>query len=411
MKRIPTTRTIRNLLLSGAACLALPFSAAALDFSGYYRDGFGGSAEGGTQACFKLPGAQSKFRLGNECEQYIELALRQDVLEFDDGSTLGVFGMAQLYNEYGHSLKFSDEHGYSRLSQWYAEWKDMPVLNGGNFWLGRRWYNRNDIHISDFWYWNQSATGFGFDEVPIGDLEYSYVFSRKDGQDQDPYVNRHDITVGGFEPNPGGELKVGVSYIQKPDSRDARSGWSTTVQHKQKGFLGEGNSNTLALQFGRGSGTGLSYTGDTTLNSTDKSWRLIEIFDWETGPRFSGEFSVLYQKDVRSDGGSLRWLSVGMRPVFGINDQFKVSVELGRDQVKAPGGTRKLTKFTVAPTWSPSGPGFWKRPELRVFYTYAAWNEAAQRAADPGSTLSETGTFGSDRNGATFGVQVEHWWK
>ncbi|TCL27173.1 LamB porin [Azotobacter chroococcum] len=85
-----------------------------------------------------------------------------------------------------------------------------------------------------------------------------------------------------------------------------------------------------------------------------------------------------------------------MRPVYAFTETFKLSAEIGHDQIKATDGTRKLTKFTVAPTWSLSGPGFWARPELRVFYTYATWNEAAQRAAsemDPESARSETGAL------------------
>ncbi|SFY20724.1 carbohydrate porin [Azotobacter vinelandii DJ] len=404
-----STAIRRRTPLALYACLVLTWQAHALDFSGYLRSGVGGSTEGGTQSCFQLPGAPSKYRLGNECEQYFELALQQDLLSFGDGSTIGVYSMAQLYNQYGHSLKFSDEHGFSRLSQWYVEWKDMPALNGGSFWFGRRWYKRNDIHMSDFFYWNQSSTGFGFNEVSIGDLKYSYVFSRKDNQDQEPYVNRHDFNVDGFEPNHNGKLEVGFSYIQKPDSRDAHSGWSLAIQHKQKDFLG--GLNTLALQYGRGPGTGLSYTGDASLNNGDKSWRLVEYFDWEMTPRFSGQFAVVYQKDIRPDGDDQRWLSVGVRPVYAFTEQFKLSAEVARDQIKASNGTRKLTKFTIAPTWSPAGPGFWKRPEIRLYYTYAAWNEAAQRAAAPESTLSDTGTFGSDRHGANFGMQLEYWWK
>ncbi|WP_372875826.1 carbohydrate porin, partial [Pseudomonas sp.] len=81
--------------------------------------------------------------------------------------------------------------------------------------------------------------------------------------------------------------------------------------------------------------------------------------------------------------------------------------------VEAEGGTRKLNKFTVAPTWSPAGPGFWARPEIRLYYTYASWNAAAQRAASElaaGSALSDSGAFGSARHGSNFGVQVEYWW-
>jgi maltoporin len=56
-------------------CLLAPLSANALEFAGYLRSGIGNSLEGGKQSCFKLPGAETKYRLGNECEQYAELEL------------------------------------------------------------------------------------------------------------------------------------------------------------------------------------------------------------------------------------------------------------------------------------------------------------------------------------------------
>lgn len=404
--------TFKGLWVLPCALFAVSGLAQAVEFTGYVRAGAGGTDEGGTQSCFQLPGAPSKYRLGNECEQYMELDLRQDLVKLADGSTISVEGMAQLYNEYGHTPEFTGDHGFARMNQMYAEWSDMPLLNGGSLWAGRRFYKRNDIHISDFYYWNQSATGFGLDEVRIGDLKYSYVFSRKDSVFQDPYINRHDFNVGGFQSNPGGEVEVGVSYIDKPDSRDAHSGWAISAQHKQDGFLG--GANTVAVQYGEGPGTGLGYTGDPTLDSSDKSWRVVEFFDWQLTPRFGGQFEVVYQKDTRADGDDQDWLSLGVRPVYALSEQFKLVAELGHDQIDAPDGTRKLSKFTFAPTWSPAGPGFWQRPEVRLYYTYASWNEAAQRAASrmaAGSALSDSGAFGDALHGSNFGVQLEYWWK
>ena len=392
--------------------MALPLSGHALEFTGYMRSGVGESVNSDSQSCFQLPGAPSKYRLGNECEQYAELDLRQDLYTFADGSVLSLEGMAALYNQYNHTPEFTGDHGWARMVQAYAEWSKVPALNNGSLWAGRRFYKRNDIHISDFYYWNQSATGFGIDEMKIGDLKYSYVFSRKDNYDQEPYINRHDFNVGGFQVNPGGELEVGVSYIDKPDSTDANSGWAVSAQHKQQDFLG--GVNTVALQYGRGPGTGLGYTGDPTLDSSNRSWRLVEYFDFQMTPRLGGQVQLVYQKDKRPDGADQNWLSIGGRTSYAFTEQFKLVGEIGRDQVEAPGGTRKLTKFTIAPTWSPSGPGFWERPEIRLYYTYASWNRAAQQAANllaDGSALSENGAFGSARNGSNFGVQVEYWWK
>lgn len=393
-------------------CLLAPLSASALEFAGYLRSGVGNSLNGGKQSCFKLPGAEAKYRLGNECEQYAELELRQDVYSFDDGSVLSVDGMASLYNQYDRQLTFQGDNGSARLPQLYAQWSNLPGLNGGSLWAGRRYYKRNDIHISDFYYWNQSATGAGIEDVLIGGLKYSYALSRKDNLYQENYVTRHDFNVAGFNTNPGGELELGLSYLNKPERTDAHSGWAITAQHVQSEFLG--GKNKFAVQYGEGSGTGLGYTGDFRLDNSSKRYRIVEFFDWQVTPRFGGQVEAVYQKDFRPDGGNQEWLSLGVRPTYAISEQFKLVTELGHDQVKAADGTRKLSKFTFAPTWSPKGPGFWTRPEVRLYYTYASWNAAAQRAAnefDAGSALSDSGAFGSARHGSNAGLQVEYWWK
>ena len=96
--------TINRGLAASCLCLALPFPAQALEFAGYLRSGLGTSVNSGPQSCFQLPGAPSKYRLGNECEQYAELELRQDLYTLEDGSVLSVDGMASLYNRYDLSL-------------------------------------------------------------------------------------------------------------------------------------------------------------------------------------------------------------------------------------------------------------------------------------------------------------------
>ncbi len=404
--------SLNHSICIASLCLLAPLSASALEFAGYLRSGVGNSLNGGKQSCFKLPGAEAKYRLGNECEQYAELELRQDVYSFDDGSVLSVDGMASLYNQYDRQLTFQGDNGAARLPQLYAQWSNLPSLNGGSLWAGRRYYKRNDIHISDFYYWNQSATGAGIEDVLIGGLKYSYALSRKDNLYQENYVTRHDFNVAGFNTNPGGELELGLSYLDKPERTDAHSGWAITAQHVQSEFLG--GKNKFAVQYGEGSGTGLGYTGDFRLDNSSKRYRVVEFFDWQVTPRFGGQIEAVYQKDFRPDGGNQEWLSLGVRPAYAISEQFKLVTELGHDQVKAADGTRKLSKFTFAPTWSPKGPGFWTRPEVRLYYTYASWNAAAQRAAnelDAGSALSDTGAFGTARHGSNAGLQVEYWWK
>src|SRR5690606_36608313 len=90
-------KTTKKLSLA-LALAGLPLSGYALEFGGYLRSGVGDSVRSDSQACFQLPGAQTKYRLGNECEHYAELDLRQDLFTFDDGSVLSVEAMAALYN-------------------------------------------------------------------------------------------------------------------------------------------------------------------------------------------------------------------------------------------------------------------------------------------------------------------------
>ncbi|MGO4770015.1 carbohydrate porin, partial [Acinetobacter baumannii] len=66
---------------------------------------------------------------------------------------------------------------------------------------------------------------------------------------------------------------------------------------------------------------------------------------------------LIYQKDEREEASNEQeWYSVGVRPVYALNDQFKLVGELGFDAVKRD-KTATLTKLTFAPTWSPKGKG------------------------------------------------------
>ncbi len=78
---------------------------------------------------------------------------------------------------------------------------------------------------------------------------------------------------------------------------------------------------------------------------------------------------------------------------------------------KGKGG---LTKVTVAPTLTFDS-GFWARPQLRFFVTYAKWDKGVSDALD-GNYNWDTNTItagGYSRSGSTdtvnFGVQAEVW--
>ncbi len=383
-------------------------------FHGYLRAGVG-TSEGHEQACFQLPGAQSKYRLGNECQIYSELEIDQKLFQFSNGMQLSAVGMASLVNDLGHAPTFHGDHGAIRLPQSYVQLTNLPGLDDMRVWLGRIYYRRNDVHINDFFYWNPSGLGAGVENIPLGHgLKLSYAMFREDYIDQPNYATRHDLQLSGVHPNPGGELQFGLSYIPSrgpilgSNGQDTHSGWSATVQHIQTNLLG--GKNKLAFQYGQGPGTGLSYTGTLTNTNQYKSLRFLDAFDWQATRDFGGQLLGLYERDIAPSGGSLTWVSMGIRPVYAITHHIKIQGDLGNDRVTPDNGpTRTLLKASVALTLAMDR-SFWSRPELRVFYTYAHWNKAAQDAAAPGDPLSTTGIFGSSRTGSTVGAQVEWWW-
>ena len=72
--------------LAVAIAMAISGQAAAVDFKGYARSGIGWTGSGGEQQSFQATGANSKYRLGNECETYAELKLGQELWKEGDKS-------------------------------------------------------------------------------------------------------------------------------------------------------------------------------------------------------------------------------------------------------------------------------------------------------------------------------------
>ncbi|AYN94821.1 MULTISPECIES: maltoporin [Pseudomonas] len=401
---------IRGTSAAFLACI-FPLTGQAFEFDGYGRVGIGGADAGGKQSCFQLPGAPAKYRLGNECETYWELEGHQELYKGADGTLWKLHGMASLYNVYDQSPTFSGDNGNVRLPQIWTSLA-LPELNGGGLWFGRRYYKRHDIHINDFYYWNPSGTGAGIEDYGLGDtgLRLSYAFSREDNIEQKHKANRHDINLGGIKANKDAEIEIGLSYIQKAGHvEDSHSGWSISAEHKQVNFFG--GENRFTVQYGEGPGIGLGQTGNVQADKDVKSIRVLESPRWQITPRFGGMLLALVQRDRAPNNAGQTWYSFGVRPSYAFSEHFKLLVEAGHDQIDPEeGGTRKLTKFTVAPTLALGGMGLMDRPEIRFYWTYAQWNRAAQLSAAQDTALSDSGAFGSQRHGSNFGVQLETWW-
>jgi maltoporin len=432
---------IALLPLAGAMAGLFASSALAVDFHGYLRSGEGSTTSAhGTQSCFQLPGAYTKYRLGNECETYAELQFDQSAYKGKGGAEFVYHGMLAYKSTQAQDFEnLNDAGNFIALRQNWVEAKGIPFLGGATAWAGKRYYRRNDVHITDFFYWDPSGPGAGIENVSLGTAaKFHYAIfrnARKFDQTQTVVLSgggstgiltgqgvtddtvaatRHDIRVSDIPMPGGGNLEVGLQLNQSDtDTRIAanqnrnHNGTAIVVQHFQGGVWG--GFNKIALEYMKGSAaSGAFGYPNNELDGNHKITRLVEMIQIQPNSSWSGMGTIVYQDDK----DNYKWWSYGVRPAYHINEYFKVSAELGQDRVKpsnlSPGdGTRTLTKFTIAPTLVAGG-GFWSRPEIRLFWTHANWNTKA-RDYWGGVAGGTGGRFGSDTSGNTIGAQVEAW--
>lgn len=400
-----TAPTLRRLPLAAAAIalLATSTAASAVDWEGYFRAGPGATKKNTARACYGLAGPGLKYRLGNECDFYGEFLLSQGAEV--EGVKYKAALMTNLFNPGTDS-----NDAKLGINQMYLEGTGYDIAPGATFWIGKRFYGRADVHIVDTFYVNMSGVGAGAYGFQAGPGKIGVAYFRTDSSDgvgaglSDDPGTRVNAEYYDVEVNPGGKLRV-VGTFTDGNFDEGKSGFGLTLEHKQANALGLGGNNTLWLQTAQGS-TGLDANfGNLRADSSAKGWRIVDGFDWQVGA-FGGQAQVLYQQDKDSDGVKAKSATIGGRVSYAFTKNFKLVSELGYSQRKVDGSaTQKLAKFTIAPTLS-TGPGFWKRPELRLYVTTAKWNNAANEAAGPGGL---TGIGDGKTRGTSYGAQVEIW--
>ena len=375
-------------------------------FTGYLRAGVGLVNDGGKQLCFQLPGAGSKYRLGNECGNYGEFGVVHDFqLPEVDGtaSTLNItyYGMLAFANdgdEDGEQYAPAFRNNYINIAG-FSE--SQPKLS---LWIGKRFYRRHSIHINDYFYWDTTGPGAGIEHYDLGFSEFSYGFLPNADADGDQTIT-HDVRFSSITLNQGGQLTFGLALAQ-PNTRettngDDTNGWSVNVIHDQEDVLGGNNS--LTLQWGEGALFDPGARADSTASSGDTTLRLTNTLAVDTMDEWSGMWILVYQDQTVSDVSST-WISTGFRTVRSFSQYTSVAIELGIDQVEPENqSSRSLYKLTLAPQLSPTR-SYWSVPVFRGFVTYAAWDQGAEDAG-----LDSANGF-SGKSGISAGFQVEAWW-
>jgi len=418
-----------------------------VDIGGYFRAGYARSGAGGPMAPFQAPGAASKYRLGNEAENYGELVLGKNfylpgAFQLDDGvpsdGTLeGPVARVQLrisffnpYSAYGASNGTS----VGLPEAWASIGNVLPFAPSVKFWAGNRFYRRHDIHVVDFFFWNTSGGGGGIEDVPLGPAKLALAWIGWGSTSGLTYVpqpdpqNQAGFTKSTFDlrvydiPLLFGHTEVGVTYVRSSNGVDQAgnqgndtSGFAANLVHTIPEFLSEDGVNKTSIQFGTGPARTFTAgyetvtlpTGSFILAEDDSATRLrvTENFTTNLGEHVSVGPVVVFQwtNDGASDTDQL-WFSAGVRPIVHVTKNISLAFEGGVDWVKnevtASEGT--LGKLTFAPQAS-IGNRFMSRPVIRAFVTGAFWSD---------DFVGQVGglDYQTSKDGLSAGMQMEAWW-
>jgi maltoporin len=433
--------TLRKLPLAIAITAGiLSAQAGAVDFKGYARSGIGWTGSGGEQQCFQATGAQSKYRLGNECETYAEIKLGQEVWKEGDKS---------FYFDTNVAYSVSQQNDWEATSPAFREanvqGKNLiDALPGSTIWAGKRFYQRHDVHMIDFYYWDISGPGAGLEniDVGIGKLSLAATRSSESGgsgtfADRDALGNRvydnivpndvFDVRLGQMAINPGGMLEFGVDYghTNLPDKYSlapdaSKDGWMFTAEHTQSMLKGY---NKFVLQYATDSmtsnGKGIPQGG--SINNNGSLWRVIDHGAVTLADNWDLMYVGMYQDINRDDNNGTKWWTVGVRPMYKWTPIMSTLLEVGYDNVKSQktNDTNNQYKITLAQQWQ-AGDSIWSRPAIRVFATYAKWDEKWGYANSDSGAAYTSGVAYRDTSAKTFsrgdndewsfGAQMEIWW-
>jgi maltoporin len=394
------------------------------EFHGYFRAGYGMNSTGGQQVAFQAPGADAKYRLGNEAETYAELIFVNNWINPEQAAD-----KLWMRTEFMVEANTTNSASYAnfpggigndnfRLREAFVQAGNvLAAFPEAKFWAGERYYRRYQVHINDFYILDMSGYGGGIEDLNlgIGKLAVAYLGGARPDivTDNGNYaksnidIRFYDVTVPlgklgiwfDLAISPGGTTQDGTSI-------PSATGWAVGIAHQRLEWLG--GYNWLSVQYGKGPASNFStaVTDPSPYVKDSERFRVAEHVLIQPNPVFAIMAEVVYQQ-TRSGApgeGWNRWISLGARPQVFFNDVFSVAFEAGFDHTHSGDGRYDgwLSKYTIAPQLG-VGRKFFSRPVLRAFVTYANWSNGLRGFV--GGPAFQNAT-----QGLTYGVQAESWW-
>ena len=390
------------------------------EFTGYLRSGSGVNNRGGKMEAFQAPDAPAKYRLGNEQDTYLETTFTQKNWNPEpDGVALKTQVTLAYQTQQNQSW---DETNKVILAEAYGEMGNFLETDPNmKIWAGERFYRLPQLELNDFYLYDLSGYGGGFEDIKffnLGKLDIAYIgYSSTDTtlSTSRGRIAKNNLNLMLKEVNvPGGKgtFWVNGGYVRQgtysgtpyPDAGGVDLGFMHQANSKDA-------NNQLGLQYGYGACTSLSAGAiNMPLTGSDReSWRvrLTDMYNKKFSDRLSLQAVSVYQYTDNGSDTDYRetWMSFGLRPVYGLTKHLALEIEPGVDYVDNPRDSYDsyLFKFTTALRLSPNA-AFDSHPRFRLFATYAHWGENFK------GHVGGSEAFNDNTDGVNVGIQCEHWW-
>jgi len=437
--QIPTVPTYDQLQEAETKIAGLQEQLGAFEFHGYLRSGYGLNSEGGQQVAFQAPGAEAKYRLGNEAETYGEFIFVNNWLNPDqhpdqawvktevmiEANTTNSTNSASFPQTVVNGQVTSGGNDQFRLREAFVRGGHFlgDTQPGAIFWAGERYYRRQHIEINDFYPLDLSGYGAGFEDVRLGISKLAVAFlagARPDITTQNGNYAKSNIDVRLYDVK--GPLGLYGAWFDFATSKGGTTPTGTVIPTSSGEAFGfkfqhlewHGGYNAFSIQYGTGVASNFSSPGSGTVvenptpfTNSQAQFLITEQVLLQPNDKFAIMPIFVYQRT--KDGNPLhpwqQWVSFGARPEIFFNKYLSLAFEGGFDHTHsqvAPLYDGWLRKFTIAPQIG-AGRKFFSRPVLRAFLTYGNWSDGLRGFVGGIPFQNRT-------DGFTYGVQAETWW-
>ena len=422
--QVPSRPTYDLLQEAETKIEALQRQVGSFEFHGYFRSGYGVNSKGGQQIAFQAPGAGAKYRLGNEAETYGEFILVNNWVNPERTTDKAWFHTeVMLEANTSNAASYANFNGAVGNDQFRLR---EAFVRGGHlfdrqpdakFWAGERYYRRQHVEINDFYPLDMSGYGGGVEDLNlrVGKMAVAYLAgARPDVATQNGNYIKNNLDVRLYDLK--GAAGIWAGWFDFATSRGGTTTTGSIIPNSNGYGVGlryqrlkwRGGFQAIGIQYGTGAASNFSATIDDPTPFVDRSARLLITGQllFQPGDRFAIMPIAIYQrtKDGNPEQEWNQWISFGARPEVFFTKFLSVAVEGGFDHTRSGSGQYEgwLRKVTIAPQIG-AGRQFFSRPVLRGFVTFANWSDGLRGFV--GGT-----PFNTDRDGVTYGVQLETWW-